>query len=64
MAKLSITVKLMPEDKPFYDFWLLALVRNTTFSVAFYNSYNSVAEDIRITMRIKHKFMHFKWLKG
>ena len=35
MTKLSMRVEFIPYDKPFYDFWLLAFVRNTTFSVAF-----------------------------
>ena len=64
MAKLSVRVKLIPQDKPFYDFWLLAFVRNTTFCVAFCSSYNSVTEEIRNAMSIKHPLIHFKWLKG
>ena len=35
MTKLSIKVELISYDKPFYEFWLLAFVRNTTLSVAF-----------------------------
>ena len=54
MSKLSIKVEIIPWDKPFYEFWLLALVRNTTLSVAFYSLYNSVTEEIRTTMSIKH----------
>ena len=64
MTKLSIRVKLVPYDKPFCEFLLLAFVRNTTFSVTFYSLYNSVTEEIRTAMSIKHQFMHFKWLKG
>ena len=64
MTKLSITVKLIPQDKHFYEFWLLAVVRNTTFSVAFCSLYNSVTEKIRTAMSIKHQLMHFRWLKG
>ena len=52
MAKLSMRVKLKPLDKPFYEVWLLAFVRNTTLSVAFYSLYNSVTEEIRTTMSI------------
>ena len=46
------------------SFRLLAFVRNTTLSVAFYSLYNSVAEKIRTGVSILHQFMHFKWLKG
>ena len=34
------------------------------FSVAFCSLYNSVTEEIRTAMSIKHHFMHLKWLKG
>ena len=44
-------------------FGLLAFVRNTILSVAFYSLYNSVAEEIRTALSILHQFMHFKWLK-
>ena len=64
MAKLSMRVKLIPEDKPVYEFGLLAYVRNTTFSVLFCSLYNSVTEEIRNAMSIKHLFVHFKWIKG
>ena len=60
----STTVQFIPKDKPFYEFWLLAFVRNITFSVTFYSLYNSVTEEIRTAMSIKRQFMHFKWLKG
>ena len=40
------------------SFWLLAFVRNTTLSVAFYSLYNGIAEEIRTAMSIKHQFMH------
>ena len=59
MTKLSITVKLKPQHKPFYEFWLLAFVRNTTFSVAFCSLYNSATEEIRLAMSIKHQLVHF-----
>ena len=64
MAKLSMKVKLIPLDKPFCDFWLLAFIRNTTFSVAFCSLYKSVIEEIRNAMSIKHPFIYFKWLNG
>ena len=52
MSKLSIKVELIPQHKPFYEFRLLAFVRNTTLSVAFYSLYNSVTEEIRTAMSI------------
>ena len=54
MSKLSIKVELIPQHKPFYEFRLLAFVRNTTFklSVAFFSLYNSVTEEIRTAMSI------------
>ena len=64
MTRLSMRVKLIPYDKPFYDFWLLEFVRNTTFSVAFCSLYNSVTEEIRDAMSIKHLFLHIKLLIG
>ena len=65
MTKLSFKVKLIPWDKPFYEFSMLAFVPSTTFSIAFCCLYNSVTEEIRIAMSIKHQFMDFtgKWLK-
>ena len=52
MSKLSIKVELIPQHKPLYEFRLLAFVRNTTLSVAFYSLYNSVTEEIRTAMSI------------
>ena len=34
------------------------------FSAGFCSLYNSMTEEIRTAMSIKHQFMHFKWLKG
>ena len=60
MTKPSFRVKLTPKDKSFCEIWLLAFVRNTTFSVTFFSLYNSVTEEIRTALSIKHQFMHFK----
>ena len=52
MSELSIKVKRIPQHKPFYEFRLLAFVRNTALSVAFYSLYNSGTEEIQTAMSI------------
>ena len=64
MTQILLIVKLIRQDKPFYEFLLLTFVRNTTFSVAFSSLNNSLTKEIRTAMSIKHQCMHLKWLTG